>query len=329
MITFDRAGRLYSAFLDGRFYRRGVDGRVVEKFRDHETVRSPLEPHEARGVAEKALGLARATPGGNRLGLIDDLEADAAQFRAAYDGPVAPLPPDRARAVVLQATVGCAYNACLYCSRYRDRTFRARDDADFERHLHGVVEAFGAGLSLRRGVFLGDADALFLDTEALLRFCARARQLRAAEDGIYCFGGLFGDPLRSRSAWERLRAAGIRRVYLALETGYDPMRQALNKPGTATDALRLVRGLKTAGIGVGLQFVLGANGGLANAHIRDSAALVRAAFLDEHDLVYLAPLVGPDGRVDEENFRAQEAAMRGAIGDGPSVAVYDVRGFVY
>ena len=42
VITFDRAGRLYAAWLDERFYRRGVDGCVLEKYtEDGVTSRSP------------------------------------------------------------------------------------------------------------------------------------------------------------------------------------------------------------------------------------------------------------------------------------------------
>ena len=180
MITFDRAGRLFSAFLDRRYYRRGLDGRIVERLAGQQLIQRQLEPDEARGVVERALRLAGDVPRPASLGIISDLAADASRFRAAYDGAVAPLPPDINRALVLQATVGCAYNACLYCTKYKDTEFRARDDEDFARHVDAVTQAFGEGISLRRGVFLGDADALFLDTERLERFCALAMELEPA-----------------------------------------------------------------------------------------------------------------------------------------------------
>jgi radical SAM superfamily enzyme YgiQ (UPF0313 family) len=331
VITFDRAGRLYSAFMDGRFYRRGVDGRVVAKYtgEDGTRFRHRLAKAPARRIQERAIELAQTVPGAAERDLMRDLDADVARFREVYAGSVPILPPDVYRALVLQATVGCAYNACRFCHLYADRPFRVRGEEEFSRHADDVVAAFGAGLSMRRGIFLGDADALFVETPRLERFWAVARELPPAAGGFFCFGHPRTGPLRDRREWEALRAVGLRRVYLGIETGHDPLRRRLNKPGTREDTLRLTRALKEAGISVGLIFLLGAGGdALAEDHVRDSGALVRTADLDADDFVYLSPLVRPDGRM-VKGVAGQEAAMREAMGEGPRVAVYDIRAFIY
>jgi radical SAM superfamily enzyme YgiQ (UPF0313 family) len=333
VITFDRAGRLYSAFLDQRFYRRGVDGRVVEKFTDDPEegpVRRRLDPPTARKVVDRALERALSVPDARKHHLIFDLDLDAAVFRAAYEGPIPILPPDVYRALVLQATVGCAYNACLFCRFYHDRPFRIRGVDEFRSHVEKVRGAFGEGLSMRRGIFLGDADALIAQTETLLRMCEIAGQLPPAQQGISCFGAIFGEPDRSAEEWGRLHAAGLSRVHLGIETGHDPLRRRLRKPGTSEEALRLVRALKDAGIHVGLIFLLGAGGAaLDERHVEDSAALCRAASLDRGDFVYLSPLVGRNGLVNPERRVAQAEAFRAKVGEGPRTAVYDIRCFVY
>ncbi|MHC4731017.1 MAG: radical SAM protein [Planctomycetota bacterium] len=331
VITFDRAGRLYSAFVDGRFYRRGVDGRMVAKYTDDEGIklRHRLGATQARRIQERALALARQVPGAAERNLMRDLDADAARFRQVYAGSVPILPPDVYRSLVLQATVGCAYNACRFCHLYADRPFRVRGEEEFARHARDVAAAFGAGLSMRRGVFLGDADALFVETPLLERFWAVARELPPAGDGFTCFGHPRAETTRDAGEGEALRAAGLRRVYLGIETGHDPLRRRLNKPGTSADTLRLTRALKAAGISVGLIFLLGAGGdALAEDHVRDSGALVRAADLDAGDFVYLSPLVRPDGHM-AKGAALQETTMREAMGEGPRVAVYDIRAFIY
>jgi radical SAM superfamily enzyme YgiQ (UPF0313 family) len=122
----------------------------------------------------------------------------------------------------------------------------------------------------------------------------------------------------------------LRTVYLGVETGHDPLRRRLNKLGTTADALRLVEALKRAGVGVGLIFLLGAGGRACEQdHIRDSAAFCRAAPLDERDFVYLSPIVNRRGTRNRERTEAQAAALHEAIGEGPRVAVYDIRNFVY
>ncbi|MHC4548714.1 MAG: radical SAM protein [Planctomycetota bacterium] len=327
VLTFDRAGRLYAAFLEGRFYRRGVDGRVVEKFTRGEPERRTLPPAAAAEIVRRALDLAREVEGLDAHALIRDLDADAARFRAVYEGSVPVLPPDVYRALVLQATVGCPHNACRFCNLYRDRPYRARSAPGFARHVREVGEAFGAGITMRRGVFLGDADALALGAQRLARFCALAHASPAARAGLYCFGAVFTGPrAHARAGWEALREAGLRRVYFGIETGHDPLRRKLGKPGAGADALRWVHALKEAGIGVGLIFLLGVGG---EEHVRDSAAFCRDARLEADDLVYLSPLVRSDGRLARGRCHAQEKTLREAIGEGPRVAVYDLRAFVY
>ncbi|MFQ5845225.1 MAG: radical SAM protein [Planctomycetota bacterium] len=340
VVTFDRAGRLYSVFSGGRSCRRGVDGTVVSKYTDGDTVRRPLDPGEVRQVVAHALAAARTapSPGGAEGAALArarrfDLDADAARFRRLYRGRVPILPPDLYRAVVLQATVGCSYNRCLFCRLYRDRRFSVPGAAEFGRHAEAVRRAFGPGLSMRRGVFLGDADALVLQTAPLERRCAVAAGLAPAEAGLFCFGTVAGGPARRRSEWEALRGAGLRRVYLGVETGHDPLRARLRKPGRGSDVLRLVAALKEAGIAAGLIFLLGVGGeAFEPAHLRDTAALCRAAGLDGDDFVYLAPLVGPGGVGGRA--RAQHRALLEELAlpphpRGPRLAPYDIRAFVY
>lgn len=332
VITFDRAGRLYSIFLDGRFYRRGVDGTVLEKFTepDGTTVRRALPPGLARGIETQAVDLASGVPGAAAHVLSVDLESDAGRFRATYAGPVPILPPDAYRSVVLQAVTGCAYDGCVFCGFYKDRGFRVRGEAEFKDHVQRVREAFRAGLSMRRGVFLGDADALGVRTDLLVRFLDVAAGLEQAAQGIRCFGSTFRGPPRGPGEWAELRAASLERVYLGIETANEQLRRRLRKPGSAADALRTVEALKTAGIGVGLIFLLGIGGEAHGAaHVRDSVALCRAADLGEHDIVYLSPLVDSRGELTRADHKRQAEAFRAAIRPGPQVATYDIRHFVY
>lgn len=331
VITFDRAGRLYAAWLDERFYRRGVDGCVVEKYtEDGETIRQRLDPAPARALVERALATAARVPGIEEHRILTDLAADAARYREVYSGPIPILPPDLYRALVVQATCGCAYNACAFCHLFDDQPFHPRSESEFEHHVGQVVDFFGAGITMRRGVFLGDADALFVETKQLIHFIEVARELPPAKEGVFCFGALFGEPDRTKYEWEAIARAGLKRVYLGIETGHADLRKKLNKPGRNIDALRLIHALKEAGIHVGMVILLGAGGNrFAKEHVRDSAALVRAAFLDQDDIVYLSPLVTKEGRIAVKTFKRQEAAMRAAIGEGPRVAIYDIRAFIY
>ena len=61
-----------------------------------------------------------------------------------YDEPLF-RPPSEADSFILQATLGCSWNACTYCAMYRDKRYRVRPLEDI---LADIAEA---GSPLRGG----------------------------------------------------------------------------------------------------------------------------------------------------------------------------------
>jgi len=50
-------------------------------------------------------------------------------------------PPSEADSLILQATIGCSYNRCTFCTLYRDVPFQAKDAVELERHLERSADA--------------------------------------------------------------------------------------------------------------------------------------------------------------------------------------------
>lgn len=174
------------------------------------------------------------------------LAQDGATFRALYK-PVSILPPDQYLALVLQATEGCSWNRCTFCGLYRDRAFRIHSPESFRAHCEAVRDFYGAGLSLRRGVFLADANALVTPQKRLVELLRVAQSIFALPDGprpIYSFVSAFDVERKSPAGWAELYALGVRRAYIGLETGDDALLRFLNKPGSAQDAIDAVRALR-------------------------------------------------------------------------------------
>ncbi len=338
VLSFDREGRPYHLFLEGQTYRRGLDGRL---HRVRPRGLSPLDREEALGLYAQALALAEA-------GLRDPLRraevlrwtpealADPTLFRRAYPYPVSILPPDQYLAVVFQATWGCTWNRCSFCALYRDRSFRVQPLPDFLEHLEAVLELLGRGLALRRGVFLGDGNALVLGEGVAPYLEAVGKVLPGwpVAGFLDLWTGLKRDP----KAWTRLRGLGLEAVYLGLESGAPEVLALLNKPGDPREALGLVRGLKAAGLRLGLIFLVGAGGeALKAVHFQKSLDLLRALPLDRGDLVYLSPLVldprAPYGGLGLGEVRDLEGEMgrwtQAVRGLGLRVSRYDIRRFVY
>ncbi len=398
VFTFDTVGRLWSALMDGSFFRRGMDNRVLEKRRvssrrlGYEYRRlSDVESWEVieevcarmtkiydavaagkaavispRDNAEQALCEAERTLERIVRYDFDALEFDRLRFLSLYR-PINILPPDQYLAVVLQATEGCHYNRCTFCTFYRGTRFRLKTAEEFRQHIREVKHYFGDALAMRHNVFLGDANALVAPQQHLLEFFEiiheelpmSQRNYKSSDngagphrpgqfDGVYAFLDLFSGQKKTWHDYAALRGWGLKRVYIGLETGDDELLRFLNKPATSEEARDIVMHLKRAGVSVGVIVLLGAGGDrFARQHVERTVKVLNSLPLDEDDFIYLSPLVEREDwdygrRMAEEGIRPlsdeqvceQMEQIRSGLRfaedeESPRVSVYDIREFVY
>lgn len=383
VVTYDAAGRPVGAFVDGKTYRRGLDNRVLCKWGDREeavpgrirfrrevtggeraALLDGLAALAGRAAVAASAGAARLLGSGPALSFLERaaawdaaaLEADGARLRAIYPNRVSILPPDQYQAVVLQLTVGCPYNRCTFCSFYRSRRFEVRPAAAFREHVRAVGTFLGDSLLLRRSLFLGDANVLNLPVRMLQQALALLkaefpdlpeRNGRPGPRGVYAFMDAFTGSLKPVEAFAGLAAAGLRRVYLGVETGHDPLLRFLEKPATAARTEEAVRRLKAAGLAVGAILMVGVGGDrYAVGHVADTVTLLRRLPLGAGDIIYLSEFVDEPGTVyrarataegvrplPPEAVRAQAQAIRDGVAGmwatGPKVSRYDIREFLY
>ncbi len=361
VISYDYAGRLWTAFFDGVTHRRGLDGRIMAKWRAGDARRRAwLSAPDAGQIEARAHRLTTSLLAEVERGAIPlappardilaraaafDSAGDAARFAAIYQ-PIGILPPDQYMAVVLQAAEGCSFNTCTFCDFYKARPFRIKPPDEFRAHA-GAVRAFlGDGLSLRRGIFLGDANALVIPLRRLMPLLEAVHDVYdvAALGGVYAFLDGFSGRKKSADDYRLLAQADLRRVYIGLESGCADLLAFLNKPGTPADALQAVRALKAAGVSVGVIVLLGAGGTTYDAvHVRDTVALLNRMPLDKDDILYLSELVvsetlpyarqaasGGIVPLTPEAVRTQgERIAAGLHGIQPRISRYNIEEFIY
>ena len=386
--SWDLAGRPYALVRETGTYRRGLDGGLLwkrEATADAPRLRRRLSAAEGEPVVEAArreaaaaletclrpspvaAGTAPVIPRDSgwtgpeesavseavrRLQAIAALDAaalrgDAARFLAA-SGPVGILPPDQYLSLVVRVTEGCSWNACTFCSLYRDVPFRFKRPDELDTHVDALLAYFGPSLALRRSVFLGDANALCLAHDRLLPLVERAAA-RLPGAPMFSFLDAWTGRRRSPEEWRSYAALGLKRVYVGLESGDAGLLAWLEKPGLPQDAVDLVGALHEAGVAAGLIVLLGAGGErFAEAHAAKTAGILSAMRLRPDDLVYFSEYVDDPGlaygqraagaadlqplspgRCTEQR-RAIVAGIRGAPGARPPRhATYDIREFVY
>ena len=356
ILAFDPAGRPVSWVRDGVTWRRGLDGSVVEILPAREKGGFPqarrLAPLEVPAQVERVrAGLLEAWEALGHpqpLSRAVHLEAleDAREFRRIWS-PVMILPPDQYRALVLQLTEGCSYNRCSFCTFYKDRPYRVRTLAEFQRHLEEALAFLGPGLSWRRGVFLADANAANIPLEPLLAVLEFLRQRLPGDPfaRVSSFLDTFSSPRRTVEEWKLLAERGLDALYLGIETGSPRVLKLLRKPGSPKHIETLVGDLKQAGIRVGAIVMAGVGGTLlAREHVEETAALLNRLPLDGGDRIYLAEFEADPSSpyvqealadlADREACRDQGREIRARLRfarhpRGPVISPYDVRQFVY
>jgi hypothetical protein len=373
VLSYDGEGRLWTAMLDSVAYRRGLDGKVIARWegpgRTHD--RRWLADAEARRLEAQAQRTAAELWQALRAGSASLSEplpaagwqaleqaaafdagrvaADMAAYRRIYR-PVGILPPDQYMAVVLQATEGCSFNRCTFCSFYKDRPFRAKAPDEFLTHARAVRDFLGRGLSLRRTIFLGDANALVLPMAQLRPLFQAVHEVYDVQQlgGIYAFLDGFSAERKIAADYGALAGLGLRRVYVGLESGHAPLARFLNKPGQPAEVIRAVQAMKAGGVAVGVMVLLGAGGHeYAAPHVADTIRVLNALALGLDDLVYFSELVaGEDVPYTQAAYaahlrplspaerQAQGEAIEAGLkfspaGGTPHISRYDVREFVY
>lgn len=380
ILVCDLAGRLYSVYHAGRHQRRSLSGQILQKWTVNERQRRWLIVAEADRLLDDTAGHFRQlqaalcapdwewiTPP-DRSTALDDLlpildraahfdsgqaRTDAARFAEVYS-PIGILPPDQYLALVLQATTGCSFNTCTFCDLYH-QPFRVKTPDEFRRHLRAVREYLGTSILLRqRSIFLGAANALAVPLPRLLPiFDIISEEIAPSpehrgRDGVggkvYAFLDAFTGTYKSVKEYRALAERGLRRVYIGLESGHDPLLEFVRKPGRAHDAIETVQTIKAAGINVGVIVLIGLGGArFATAHTADTSDVLNQLHLGTGDLLYFSDLVEEPGTpypilAAQQGIRAltapERAAQRNTLRNslrpsGVKISNYDVREFVY
>ncbi len=80
-----------------------------------------------------------------------------------YEGAVY-RPPSEARSLIIQATVGCSHNGCIFCNMYKGKQFHVRPIAEVMKDFAAARAAY----PYIDRIFIADGDALIYQTEGLL-----------------------------------------------------------------------------------------------------------------------------------------------------------------
>ena len=209
-------------------------------------------------------------------------------------GPI--RPPSEASSLLLRVTRNCSWNRCKFCHIYKGKRFELRPVADIKQDIltvkaiqdklkeaarqggyGGSVEAaaasilnnplsethFNVALWLYHGgtsAFLQDANTLIMPTDDLVEVIKFLKQTLPTITRITSYGRSKTAAKKKLEELKALHEAGLNRLHIGLESGYDPLLAYMDKGVTAADHIAGGKKIVESGISLSEYVLLGLGG---------------------------------------------------------------------
>lgn len=178
-----------------------------------------------------------------------------------YQGTII-RPPSEADSLILQYTIGCSHNQCIFCPAYKQKKFRVRSISEMEQDVLSCLPGFRDA----RRIFLADGDALAAEQNDLLRLFTMLRSSFPKLQRIGMYANARSILAKSCDDILELKKNGLGILYLGVETGDDELLSWMRKGVTAEETAEAGRRVKLAGIKLSVTVLLGIAGKRSKAH---------------------------------------------------------------
>ncbi len=232
-----------------------------------------------------------------------------------YDIEQGPIrPPSEATSLLIRATRNCPWNKCAFCHTYRNTKFelrpvdeikediqRAKDIADQIRELSwkqgegGHISKSVVNLIYGRdevysdtvrsivtwlyyggeSVFIQDANSIIMKTDDFVEILSFIKEQFPSVNRITSYCRSKTAARKTVEEFRRMKSAGLSRIHIGLESGYDPLLQVVKKGVTAAEHMEGGRNIKEAGISL-CEYVMPGLGGdrWSREHAEETAHVI-------------------------------------------------------
>jgi len=174
-----------------------------------------------------------------------------------YDGPIY-RPPSEAHSLLIQATVGCPWNKCIFCMVYKNGPkFRIRPVEEIKEDIMKARAAMGDGV---KRIFFPSGNTILMKTDDLAEICTFSRETFPKLERITIYGSAQYVCQKGIEGMKTLGKAGLSRIHIGLESGDDTVLKRMRKGSTASQQIEAGRIIKASGIELSEYVVLGLGG---------------------------------------------------------------------
>lgn len=208
-----------------------------------------------------------------------------------YEGSIF-RPPSEAHSLILQATIGCSWNKCTFCTAFQEKEFRIKTLDEIRNDVRGIYQFYRDTTR----IFLADGNALCIPTDDLVEIIEYLYSTFSRLERVSIYGGPLDIMKKSEKELERLKDAGLKLVYFGLESGSDEVLKRIRKGVLSDIMIETGRKVKKAGLMLSTIFILGLGGvELSSKHSLETARVVSAQ--DPDYAAALTLMVRPDSEI--------------------------------
>ncbi len=165
-------------------------------------------------------------------------------------------PPSEASSILLQITLGCSHNKCIFCGSYKDKQFAVKSD---EVILSDIIFA-SKHMQNQHRIFLLDGNTLTVPYPKLEWILNKIREHLPWVRRVGTYADAKSIRLKSDEQLLKLKERGLGIVYMGVESGDEETLKNICKGTGAVNLVLQGRRVKESGIKLSVTVLLGIAG---------------------------------------------------------------------
>lgn len=191
-------------------------------------------------------------------------------------------PPAEANSIIIQATLGCSFNKCTFCTMYESKEFIVRPLKDVFLDIDKMASFYTDANKM----FLADGDALALETNHLVKILEYAYSKFPKLRRVSVYASAFNLHDKSLEELTLLKEKGLTLIYYGIESGSFEVLKRIQKPISNKKMCEGLNKAYDAGMKTSVTVILGVAGKkYSNLHIEETAKI-----LNQIKITYLSTL---------------------------------------
>jgi len=190
-----------------------------------------------------------------------------------YAAPVY-RPQSEAKTLIFQVTLGCSFNQCSFCDMYRNKEYSEKtwDEAKAE------IDLMANQNPDTTRIFLADGDALNISADYMVHIVEYLYYSFPKLERVSCYTMPMNLLKKTPEELKKMREAGLKMLYLGIESGSDIILKKITKGATAETIIRACRKAIETGFTLSCIIILGLGGKThSKEHIKETARVVSAS----------------------------------------------------